>query len=52
MSRGFKNRQKKIRDERLARGADPRPHQNQLMTPRSSRMRDIRRIWLSNARRL
>jgi hypothetical protein len=52
MSRGFKNRQKKIRDERLARGADPRPRQNDMMTPRSSKMRDIRRIWRSNAQRL
>lgn len=48
MSRGFKNRQKGIRARRIAAGADPRPRQNEMWTPRSSKMRAIRRVWRSN----
>lgn len=50
MSRGYKNRRKRIRDYRIAAGLVPRPMQEALCTPRSARMKDLRRLWRDNAR--
>ncbi len=45
MSRGYKNRKKEqIRQRKLA-GLDPHPHRNQLMTPRSKRVKQLQAIW-------